>query len=223
MAEDRRERSHRKRGAAGEDGQAGYGGGIGERRDEEDPRSGRAAYPVEEPDPEGGQGGAAQGVGVRMLVRREIEPSVVTAHDRVAVRVSVGVSVPEAAVRVSMDVEGAMPPSEEQAGREADDQESDPDLCRPLKLGRQITVEQDDRQPERDQRRPVAEAPRQTQDPGPPGAPAGVVQDEGRDRGQVIGIGRVREPEEERDEKRRFAQGASSTDPADTRSVSSFT
>ena len=118
-----------------------------------------------------------------------------------AALVRVRVRVDDVAVAVRVDVEVAAPPAHQQPDREADDQQPDRDLRHLLDaLGQRVAPEHE-RQPERQQRQRVAGAPREPEPYG--GAPAAARARRGRarDRGEVVGVGRMAQPEQQRDEQ----------------------
>jgi hypothetical protein len=122
---------------------------------------------------------------------------------RVVVRsvlvVRVQVAVLDLAVAVRVGVEPAAPPAQQEPRREEHDHEPDERLGRPLRGVRQVRVEQHDRQPEQGEGDRVPEPPREPEPPGAAHAAVGLGRDQRGDRGEVIGVGRVAQPEQQRD------------------------
>lgn len=111
----------------------------------------------------------------------------------------VDVHVTDAAVLVLVDVEATGTPAVEEPDGESDDHERDRGLGTPPHRLGQVLAEHDDGEPEGKQGRRVAEPPEEAE---PPGAPAGTLVpagDERRDRGEMVGIGRVAEAEQDGD------------------------
>ena len=103
-------------------------------------------------------------------------------------------------VGVRVQVEVAVPPADEQPDREEDDQRRDGGLGALLQALREELLEEQDREAEEDERERVPEAPERAE---PGRCPAGALLpggDECRDRGDVVGIRRVAQAEQGRDE-----------------------
>ena len=119
----------------------------------------------------------------------------------VLVAVRVHVRVADAVVLVPMEVERTAAPANDQTDREHGDDHADGRLCDPLHCRRQHRVQQHDRQAEDDERERVAEPP----GPAQPGgrAPGALLRpgDEGRERDEVVGVARVPEPQQEREQE----------------------
>src|SRR5688572_5698089 len=127
---DRREHGQQRKRRDGERGRL-------DRGDEQDPDAGAPAHAVDETDPE----------------RAEPAP-------RMAVAVAdVDVRVVDVAVGVHVLVEGAAPPADEQADGEVHDHDGDRGLRCLLCPLRQVAVEEQDREPEREEREAVPQPP----------------------------------------------------------------
>ena len=122
------------------------------------------------------------------------------------VRVQVGVSL--AAVGVCVDVEPAAAPPAEQAYGEGDDRDGDGRLGEVLHRRGQILAEDEDRKPEREEREPVTDAPRQAEPCGGGAGPPVRAGDERRHGGEVIGVGRMAKAEQDPDEQNEPDRGA---------------
>ena len=96
--------------------------------------------------------------------------------------------------------EHAVAPADEQPNREEDDQRRDRGLRALLDPLGEEPLGEEDRQAEGDERDGVAEAPPGPEPGGRPGRPLATGRDERRHRGEVVGVGRVTEPEQRRDE-----------------------
>ena len=106
-----------------------------------------------------------------------------------------------AAVLVLVDVQGSLAPAIEKTRGEADDDEGDRHLgCLHDALG-QVAVEEDDRHPEGEQRGRMPQAPGE---PELRGSSAGTLPSPGDQRGdcgEVVGIARVAQPEQDRSQE----------------------
>jgi hypothetical protein len=100
---------------------------------------------------------------------------------------------------VGVEAEQTAAPADEQPDGEVGNEESDRGLSGLLDAVRQEPVEDEDGQPEGEQGRGVAHAPCESELARPASGTFLVACDERRDRCQVIGVGRVAEPEEDRD------------------------
>ena len=117
--------------------------------------------------------------------------------------VAMGVQVPvdDAVVLVLVDVEAAGSPAAQEPERERDDHDAGERLGRALEAGREVAAEKHDRDPERDEGRRVAEAPREAEPARSAPGPVRLAGDERRDRDEVIRVGGVAEAEQHRDRK----------------------
>jgi hypothetical protein len=122
--------------------------------------------------------------------------------DRRAVLVDVRVRVLEVAVPVAMDVVVAAVPADEQPHGDRHDHDPDGELGSLLDGVGQVGPEEDDRHAECEQRHGVPQAPCQAKPPGAPRAVRFVACDKHRDRREVIGVGRMAQAEQQRDEQR---------------------
>ena len=104
-------------------------------------------------------------------------------------------------VRVRVEVEVPVPPADEEADGEEDDERRDGRLGPLLEALGQVALGEQDRDAEEDQRDGVAEAPPGAEPRGRPRRTLAARRDQRRHRGDVVGVGRVPEPEEHRDEE----------------------
>ena len=114
------------------------------------------------------------------------------------------------AVAVRVRVEMPAVPAQQQAHRQEHDHQTHERLGAVLHRVRQVRAEQDDRQPEQRQRDRMAEPPGHAEPPRPARAVLGIGRDQRRDRGQVIGVGRVPQAQHQRDhqhQRQRLAAG----------------
>ena len=102
------------------------------------------------------------------------------------------------AVAVWVRVEVAAPPAEQQAQGEHHDHHPDGGLGRALERLGQVGLEQHDRQAEEGERERVAGSPRQAEPAGAACAVLGVRRDQRGNGGEVVGVGRVPQPQEQR-------------------------
>ena len=102
-------------------------------------------------------------------------------------------------VRVCMEAELTAAPADEEAEGEVDDDEADCRLRRLLNPLRKKAVEDEDRKPEGEQRRRMAEAPGKPEFPGPTSGALPSARNERRYRNEVIRIGRMTQSEKNRD------------------------
>jgi hypothetical protein len=124
------------------------------------------------------------------------------------VLVDVRMSVLELAVAVAVHVVVAAVPAHQESRGDGDDHQPDRELGDALRGLRQQDAEDHDGQPEREQRRGMPQAPRKAEAPGAPRAVGLIAGHEHRDRRQVVGIGRVAQAEEQRDEEREHPAAA---------------
>jgi hypothetical protein len=116
-------------------------------------------------------------------------------------RVRMEVCVRAAVVCVHVHVIGAAAPAHEQPHGEHDDDHADQRLRRLLDDMRQEAPQQQDGQPEREQRRRVAEPPGEAEARGGAGGTPPRVGDERRDGDEVVGVRGVPETECEREQE----------------------
>src|SRR5919206_1182682 len=186
----RREKPHRERRAEGEEGEGGDGESVARnRREEQDADTGAPAHPVHDPDR------------VSAERRAALRGMPMSSRARVYMRVRV------LAVEVCMGVKGTAAPADEKPDREPDDQEAHRRLGRPLHGLREVRAVEDDRQPEREQRGGVPEAPREAERTRAARRALLARGDECRHCGQVVQVSRVAKAEHDRheddDEERR--------------------
>ena len=94
-----------------------------------------------------------------------------------------------------------MPPADEQPHREEGDQRRDRRLRAPLYELGEVALREEDRHTEDHERDRVAEAPGGAEPGGGPRRALASGDDEGRHGGEMIRVGRVPEPEEDRDQQ----------------------
>ena len=104
------------------------------------------------------------------------------------------------AVRVIVHAEHPALPADEQPDRQADDQQADRGLGGLLHRRGQVGLEEHDRHAEQEQARGVPEAPRETEPGGRLRRALLGAGDQRRDGGEVVGVGRVPEAEQDSDE-----------------------
>jgi hypothetical protein len=102
-------------------------------------------------------------------------------------------------VRVRVEAELAPAAADEESEGEIDDEEADRGLRRLLHPLRKEAVEEDDRDPEGEQRRRMAEAPGKPQLPGTARGALPSARNERRHGSEVIRVGRVAETEKDSD------------------------
>jgi len=112
--------------------------------------------------------------------------------------VDMGVGVAHAAMLVGVRVEVAALPADEEAERQERDHRADGHLGHPLDPPWKERHRQHHGKPEPEERRPVTRPPCQSQRGGAAPRAVPLRQDQGRHRGQVVGIRRVAEPQEDR-------------------------
>jgi hypothetical protein len=115
------------------------------------------------------------------------------------VLVHVGVRVTDLAVLVQVRMEVAAAPAQEQPNRQKRRDDADEEFGGAACDVRQLRPEQDDRHAKQEERRCVSEPPEETEHAGTPTAPAIVREDERRDSGQMVRVGRMAGAEEQRD------------------------
>jgi hypothetical protein len=101
-----------------------------------------------------------------------------------------------------MNVEVAPAPADEQAHGERHDHRADGELGHAPDDRRKVPFEQDEWQPDRQQRRSVAEPPAEPQSARQPRLVRLVGEHEAGDGGQVVGVGRMAEAEQQRGQQR---------------------
>ena len=187
VPERRRGQGHRDRGEQGEEHERGHAQRvIGDRGQQQHAHPGGPAHPVDEADAVGLPGGAPQQLGVTVVVLD-------------VVRVSVEVAMLHRAMAMNVGVEAARAPVQQEPDRQRHDHDADRQLGAPLHAVGQVGAEQHDRQAEGEQRGRVAQPPSEAQAPGAARAALLVGGDQRRDRGEVVGIGGVAQPEEDGD------------------------
>lgn len=129
--------------------------------------------------------------------------------------VGVRVGMPHAAVSMAMRVELAAPPAHQQTHGQNHDNDADRQLGRAGHGLRQVPPEEDHRQAAGEERDRVAQPPGQAQHAGAAGAVASVAipEHQRRERGQVVGIGRVPQTQQDRDGERHALTAAQSCQP----------
>jgi hypothetical protein len=113
----------------------------------------------------------------------------------------VGVNVEQQPVPVRVNVKVSPAPAVQQSGREDDDEPSDHHLRPALNRLGQETAEEQHRQAEQEQRSGMPHSPRQTQQSGSSDSALPLVQQQGRDRGQMVRIEGVTESEYQRNDQ----------------------
>jgi hypothetical protein len=136
----------------------------------------------------------ADGEGLRAGARRWVFVLV-----RDAFSVAVEMAVHDALMPMFVRVEPALAPAVQQADGERDDDEADERLGATLHRVRQVPIGEHDRDAERDERRRMAEAPREAEPAGAADGALGLRGHERRHGDEVIRVARVAKPEEERD------------------------
>src|ERR671919_1470024 len=109
----------------------------------------------------------------------------------------VKMGVPDTVVFVRVNVEEAAPPSDDEPHRQVSDCHCDRAFGELLHALRQIPVEHEDRDAEREERRRMTESPGRPQGCGRAGRPLSRAGDEGRDCGDVVRIGRMPQTEQD--------------------------
>jgi len=101
------------------------------------------------------------------------------------------------------EIVGTTPaPAHQQPRGEDGDDHADGGLGGTLQRIGQVGAEDDDRQPEDEQGRRVSASPREAERSRPCRAVPAIRNDQGRHRREVVGVGRVPQPEQDGDEKR---------------------
>src|SRR5262245_27359241 len=113
-----------------------------------------------------------------------------------------------ALVGVHVEVKEPTAPADEQPDGEAGDQDADARLGTALDRIGQVGLEEHDREAEGEQAEGVAQAPREAEPRGRAGGPLPGTGDQGRDGGEVVGVGRVAQPEHDRDYRYHAQRGA---------------
>jgi hypothetical protein len=187
------DREHRHRNRCGHcKGQEGHGGfcASSHRSHQQNPSPGRPTNSVHQADPKGGKRSAAERVSVRMqVVGLRLCP--------MAVGMQMGMGMPNGAMDMGMMVKLSAPPPNQQPGREDDDDQPNGSLGQLVHRRREITAEQYQRQAEGKQSSRVAGPPRKPQDSGSAQAGFWLVQKQRGDRREMVGVGRVTEPEQQ--------------------------
>jgi hypothetical protein len=112
----------------------------------------------------------------------------------------VDVRVAAAVVLVEVNVVHPAPPAHEQPHGERHDDDADRCLGALLCALRQVGLEEHDRQAEDEERRRVAEPPGEAESPGAASPSFLVRRDQRADRREVVGVGRVAQAQEHRND-----------------------
>ena len=115
--------------------------------------------------------------------------------------VVVGVNVEQRSVPMWVNVKVSLPAAVQQSDCEDDDESSNHQLRPALNRLGQETAEQHHRQAEQEKRRSVPHSPRQTEQCGSPDSALPLVQQQGRDRGQMVRIEGVTQSEYQRNDE----------------------
>ena len=185
----RRKQCHRPRRPQREEEQGEYSRGCRwSGADQKNAGSGRATDSVDQSDPEGGAGRAADRLGVPMAV--EIR---VGGLSRVLVQVRMGMRHP--VVHVGVNVKVPASPAEEKTHRQENDDGGDRELRRLVNRGREVFPKQHDGKSEEDQSGSMSQPPRRAETSSLAGASRLIAEDQGGYCRDVIGVGGVPETE----------------------------